>query len=475
MINKKQNLKLNKRSRRFQMFVSVIVLIALVTSITLFSVIVEHFVYRSLLTQTHKDNTTIGRSILQLVDQSKHIPNDSLEYIELLRRTCNILELPNDGYMCVVDSNGLVIAAPNLSLEKHIYITSADFVSPDRKTKLNFKQFFSTDNFNGFYEYPSHDYSDVLAALNLERFDLKLLIHQNNVIIREAAQNKSLFIRIAGIAIAFLISILVYFVLNRRIGKYQFEINRKNNKLEGALSRIKIQNEKLNKVLHENQALTGIMAHDLKSPLHNIESLNEILTQTSHLDEPQKEIIQYSNQSVKAGLNLIKDILSLSRLEQRPDDIVLTEIDVRQFIEEKVAPFIKSAAQKQISFNIVNNIDEQTIKSDYNTLSRILENLISNAVKYTLPQKQISIEFNAVAEYYNFIIKDEGQGFREEDLPKLYGKFEKLASSPTGGESSTGLGLYITKLLIDKLDCSIELETEWGVGSTFTITHPKFK
>ena len=112
------------------------------------------------------------------------------------------------------------------------------------------------------------------------------------------------------------------------------------------------------------------------------------------------------------------------------------------------------------------------LKTNKFLLWRVLENLTSNAIKYSPEGKPIVVIAQQRNEQTEFIIKDEGLGFSEEDKKKMFGKLQKLSAQPTGDESSTGLGLSIVKMIVEKLGGTIEVESEQNVGSKFLVTIP---
>lgn len=124
---------------------------------------------------------------------------------------------------------------------------------------------------------------------------------------------------------------------------------------------------------------------------------------------------------------------------------------------------------------------EQTIISEFPTntislfvdptlFSQIIEYLLSNSIKYSKKGKSIFVSVKEIESEVKIAIKDEGEGFTNEDLKKLYKPFVKLSSIPTAGESSSGLGLTIVKRFVELNNGEISLESEKGKGSTFTIT-----
>ena len=107
------------------------------------------------------------------------------------------------------------------------------------------------------------------------------------------------------------------------------------------------------------------------------------------------------------------------------------------------------------------------------TSKGILDNLISNAIKYSPLDKNIYIRLYQRDSYIHSEIQDEGPGLSESDLLKLFGKFTRLSSKPTGGEHSTGLGLFIVKKLVEAMKGKVWCESQLGQGSTFIVEFPK--
>ena len=113
------------------------------------------------------------------------------------------------------------------------------------------------------------------------------------------------------------------------------------------------------------------------------------------------------------------------------------------------------------------------LKTDEDVLRRIIENIFSNAIKFSEPGKTIHIKLSEEHEFAILSVKDEGPGIEQAELPKLFEMFQKLSARPTGGESSTGLGLSIVKALVERLQGKIEVHSEIGKGTEFVIHIPK--
>lgn len=107
-----------------------------------------------------------------------------------------------------------------------------------------------------------------------------------------------------------------------------------------------------------------------------------------------------------------------------------------------------------------------------NYLTQAVENILSNAIKFSHKNKSITIELRRRGDEMDILIEDEGQGIKAEEMPRLFGRFQKLSARPTGNEISTGLGLSVAKEFVDVLRGRISVKSEWAIGTTFTVTLP---
>lgn len=227
------------------------------------------------------------------------------------------------------------------------------------------------------------------------------------------------------------------------------------------------------------QEIQSIAAHDIKNPLNSIMSSIEILEILIERDKLTKndllkrlKIIETSSSRM---LNLITDYLESNQLNTGKINIEMEEIDIPLKIETIVNHFKDQAKRKKIKFkfDIENNIEQAY--ADRNSLLAILDNLISNSVKYSPHNSHIYINAKSLEEFIQIEIIDEGSGIPDKDVPKLFKQFEKFENKPTGKESSTGLGLYIVKKHCDLIGAKIEYENREGFGATFILKIQKAK
>jgi len=250
---------------------------------------------------------------------------------------------------------------------------------------------------------------------------------------------------------------------NKEIEKQRLEIVFQNEKLER-------HNHELSEINHEKDTLMNIVAHDLKSPLNRIKGLTDLVEIEGALNPNQRKYLGLIRDSTRSGLDLIIDLLDVNSLEVNREPSY-SSFDLSTFLQDRVSTFKHYAAVKEISVQLQErNIDVIFLDQDY--LARILDNLISNAIKFSPRNSEVFVLADKSDQYYSIKVKDNGPGFSHADKKFLFQKFKKLSARPTAGESSNGLGLAIVKILVDRMGGSIELKSDSINGSEFTIWFP---
>lgn len=237
------------------------------------------------------------------------------------------------------------------------------------------------------------------------------------------------------------------------------------------------QNLHLKRLNEEKNALLSITAHDLKNPLTAIMGSAELLLKRAEISEIEENfnLVEIITSSSKKALNIIQDLLEVQALEEGKVKITRTHFDARDVVIQSVDEFMYAAAKKKIKINYEEDEKECSLFTDQKKFARIIDNLISNAIKFSPPNSEVNVKCECIDLSKNnpiirVTIQDSGPGFTKSDLEKLYTKFAKLSAKPTGNESSTGLGLSIVKKIVELLDGIIELRTKENEGSTFIIS-----
>ena len=240
-------------------------------------------------------------------------------------------------------------------------------------------------------------------------------------------------------------------------------INEKNKQ-------IKAQNLELNSLNIEKNELIGIVAHDLTPPFPSALRVAGLFS-SEKITEDQNEYLSVILSSLNRMNSLVAKILEIKVLESSSLRINYTEVELKKVTEQVISDLKIHSENKNIS--IVTELDNSTILTDHNLLVQILDNLVSNAIKFSNHNSKVSVTLKDENQKIRFEIDDEGSGIMEEDKPHLFKKFKKLRAQPTAGESSTGLGLSIVKKYVDAMKGKVWCESEFGFGAKFIVEFNK--
>jgi signal transduction histidine kinase len=213
----------------------------------------------------------------------------------------------------------------------------------------------------------------------------------------------------------------------------------------------------------------------LKAPLNRVFALSNLIYLSSdNLTEDQLDYLDKINTVIRDGLDLIRNLLDIRAIEFKGVRMIKEEVNLWTIILNMVRSYTPYSKKKRQSFEVIKVSGPFTIISDKQCLSRIIDNLISNAVKYSPMKSTITISITRTENMLVTEVKDEGPGITPEDQKRLFKKYEVLSSKPTGGESATGLGLSITKALVEILDGRIYYRNKKGNenGATFVVELP---
>ncbi|MEQ1623894.1 MAG: HAMP domain-containing sensor histidine kinase [Sediminibacterium sp.] len=262
---------------------------------------------------------------------------------------------------------------------------------------------------------------------------------------------------------------ITQYIIPLIVGAFFGYLTTVNRRLFYRLKDEKKEVQEKNKQIH---TYIGTIVHDLKSPVAAISGLANLCIKTSKdLNEDQKMYLKFIQDSSNSMLENIAILLDNSRIESG-NRINELEVGNPYFtIQSTIDKYLIEALNKSISIQRIIDKNLPLVAYDKDLLDRILSNLISNAIKYSPPNTQIKIFTEVLAERLSIKVKDEGLGMSEEDLGNAFQEFKKLSARPTGHESSTGLGLSITKKLIKELGGEIVARSDGkNMGTEFEFT-----
>ncbi len=221
----------------------------------------------------------------------------------------------------------------------------------------------------------------------------------------------------------------------------------------------------------------SVASHELRTPMTIIKSYLWMISSEKHgtLTDKQKEYIKKAILSTERMIELINDILSVSRIEQNALHVVINRVELVDTVAELVSDFKVKADEKGLKLTISNEHNKHYAYVDTSKLREILVNLVGNSMKFT-DQGEIKIDIRNAGDFIKISIIDTGRGIKQSELERLFHKFGRLDSSyQTVAEAEgTGLGLYIVKLFVDAMGGKIGVFSDGvGKGSTFWFTLSK--
>ena len=248
----------------------------------------------------------------------------------------------------------------------------------------------------------------------------------------------------------------------------QEEIHRKNLELEE-------QNRRVEQANRMKSEFLANMSHELRTPLNSIIGFSEFLVdqKPGPLNDKQSEYLGDILNSGRHLLQLINDILDLSKVESGKMELALESFAPAEAIGEVCAVIAPTAKKKDISLEVALSPNLLRVTLDQHRFKQILYNLLSNAVKFTPDGGTVELMTNPLGEdRFEVHVKDSGIGIKGEDISKLFSEFTQLDSSAGRLYQGTGLGLALTKKLVELQKGSISVDSNIGAGSTFKVVLP---
>lgn len=217
----------------------------------------------------------------------------------------------------------------------------------------------------------------------------------------------------------------------------------------------------------------SIIAHDLRTPIGTIIGFSEELKEHS-FDTESTAFLEFINTAAKQINELVNELLRSVVNDSAHFELNVSNFKINEIIDAVIFSLNKNLLQKQQKM-LFDSLNQQVeIEADKLKIKEVIENLLTNAIKYSDFGKTTSVFLEEYDSFVQIVIKDQGQGFTELDLEKIFGKFQRLSAKPTNGESSTGLGLYLVKQIINQHKGEVIVTSRVGIGTSFTISLPKF-
>lgn len=234
------------------------------------------------------------------------------------------------------------------------------------------------------------------------------------------------------------------------------------------------KNEMLEKLNADKNYFLGMAAHDLRNPISGILGLSEFLIDETEntLNEEQLQMLNMIQDSSRFMLNLLNDILDVQKIEAGRIEINSEDTDFKELIEKNLKVNKLLAEKKNIRIEFHCNGGKYFGKVDMVRIEQVLNNLISNAIKFSEKNKNVKVILDRDENNISVSVTDEGPGIPKEEMNKLFKPFQRTSVKATNGELTTGLGLVISKKIIEAHKGEITVDSTTGKGSTFTFKIP---
>jgi len=231
-------------------------------------------------------------------------------------------------------------------------------------------------------------------------------------------------------------------------------------------------------VNHLKAEFLANVSHELRTPVHAIIGYTELLLDAVYgqMTDEQEQSIRYIRESAQDLLSLVNNLLDLARIESGRTDLILESFDLRGLIGEIIGQLKPLAQGKRLELDSIVLVDNTVIRTDRGKLKQILVNLVGNAIKFTEHGKvviAVSADQNPGAHRLTLSVQDTGVGIPADKLDRLFEKFYQVDSSATRTHEGTGLGLYITKQLVELLAGRVEIQSAPGQGTTVSVSIPR--
>lgn len=212
------------------------------------------------------------------------------------------------------------------------------------------------------------------------------------------------------------------------------------------------------------------VSHELRTPLTSIRGFSQTLLNSWDKidDENKKKFIKIIEEQSNRLIHLVENVLSVSKMNAGTE--ILKKVEVNEAIKKTLPLFTEQYKTKNFRLNLKPDLPPARLDED--KFQQILTNLIDNAAKYSADNKTVTVSTELLGNTVVIKIKDEGVGIRKEDFDKLFKKFSRLENHLTSTTQGNGLGLYITKELVEKMNGEISFESEEGKGTTFIVKLP---
>lgn len=280
---------------------------------------------------------------------------------------------------------------------------------------------------------------------------------------------------VAGLSVLFILflSSQVYFILLNWNKSLEKEVEKKTYELQQSNESLIAANLKLKELDRLKTEFLSMVSHELKTPLTAMKTSSEFMLEEKCDQNTRRQLLALINRNIDRQARMVDDLLDISRIESNRMKLDMESVDLHEALEHSLENVRRLSEDKGIE--IETDVQEHIPKvhADKDKLIQVFVNLLNNAVKFTQRGGSISVSAHETDQDIAISVKDNGIGMDPENLEHVFDKFYQIDSTSTRKVGGCGLGLSITKGLVEGMGGSIEVESEPGKGSIFTFTLSK--
>jgi len=230
----------------------------------------------------------------------------------------------------------------------------------------------------------------------------------------------------------------------------------------------------IDKLQKENRSLLKIISHDIRAPFTQLFAMMQLLDlENGDVTPNQHHYFERMYHSLASGMEMVKNLHDCRAIDQENISVVSEDLHLIPFIEKITQSFHKLARLKSININFEKGSLNPEFKTDSYILEKVFTNVLSNAIKFSGNDTEVTIKLEKRESNIIMIFEDGGPGIPEDELSQVFDKYTKLSTKPTMGESTTGLGLYLAKYFVELINGRIDVENITDSGLRVRIILPE--
>lgn len=228
------------------------------------------------------------------------------------------------------------------------------------------------------------------------------------------------------------------------------------------------------RVKREQKEFVANVSHELRTPLTTMKSYLETLMEeeTQGNQKVMRRFLHVVQEETERMIRMVSDLLLLSRLDSEKEPLHLSRVDLNRYMESILEPYRREAEKKGLRL-LFTKAKDSTLRIDQDKMRHVLDNLLTNALKYSKESGEIRVRIRDGKEEIRIVIEDEGIGIPKEDLKRIFDRFYRVDKARSRAQGGTGLGLAIAKEFTELHGGRIEIESETDRGTTVTIILPR--